>query len=128
MAPIEDLGDAIAEMETGTYRVRRPSAATVAKGRATPGAPTILAISGSLQPMSGRELQRLPEGMREKELLQFFTVVEMRSGDVLESGGYDWEVDRVFDFSQLGGYYRAVMTRAGPTPVVAAPSNPGPGL
>lgn len=126
--PIEDLADAIAEMQTGAYRVRRPSAPTVAKGRATPGAPTILEIAGSLQPMSGREMQRLPEGMRERELLQFFTPTEMRSGDVLEYGGYDWEVDRVFDFSQLGGYYRAVMTRAGVTPVVAAPSNPSPGL
>lgn len=116
MAPLEDLSDAIAEMETGSYRIRRPAGQTTTKGRVTQNPPTIHQAPGSLQPLTGRELQRLPEGMRDREVRAFFTAFQIKSKDVLEADGFDWEVDSVSDWSVLGNFYRALMTKGKATP------------
>lgn len=51
-------------------------------GRAPRGSPTTSTIRGTdLQPLTGRELQTLPEGERSSEWLKFFTTADVRTAD-----------------------------------------------
>ena len=62
---------------------RRYGAFTVGTdGRASRGALTSTTIRGTgLQPLTGRELQTLPEGERTSEWMKFFTTADVRTLD-----------------------------------------------
>jgi hypothetical protein len=115
-----DLTDAIAELSSGAYTLRRPAAAVVVGGRVQAATFSDSAITGSLQPAGGRELQRLPEGLRQREARVFFTPTELRAGssttqpDRLVIDGDEWEVSTVEAWAELGGYYQAIVTRDPP--------------
>lgn len=52
-----------------------------ADGRATPGATTITTIYASVQPTSGRDLERLPEGLRSRESRTAYTSSPVATAD-----------------------------------------------
>lgn len=108
-ALIEKMGKA--------HTVKRPAETTYVNGRAVTGVVTTLEVKAHFQPMTGRELQRLPEGERSKEMRVGWTAEPLRSSgeegqsDVVEIEGDDWEVSRVEDWSESGGFYRLYVTR-----------------
>ena len=114
-----DLSGVITSLATGTYTVTRCTAVAYTDGRL--GAPTTstFTITGCVQPLGGRELQRLPEGLREAELLQIFTPTELRTAapgllaDSVAINGGNWEVQSVERWQELGAYWRAVVSRKG---------------
>lgn len=173
---MDDLSDAIAMAETGTYVVSRtpppvfvnglavdpelaaqwvtgtvypPGAMasneggvfqTAAGGIAGPTAPTgtVAGVSdgtvlwdwiapalttfqatGSLQPVSGRELDRLAELYRAKEARVFFTETRLISldddggPDVVRVGSKDFQVANVQDWQILGNFFRATLIYVG---------------
>ena len=86
-------------------------------GRAVPGLATTFPAVAMVAPLSGRDLQRLPEGLRAMELRNFFSTVALRTGaapDVVSIGGEDWQAEHVEDWGGLGAYWRTVVRRVGP--------------
>jgi hypothetical protein len=62
---------------TGT----RYDAPTSVKGIFTPGASTVLNFTASVQPVTGDDLNSLPEGLRENGAYILYTDFELRTGN-----------------------------------------------
>lgn len=92
--------------------VKRRASSTTVKGKAVPGALSNLTVMAVCAPVQGRELERLPEGMRTEEVIQVITVDELRTSDATGTAdlvtwqGRDYEVQLVADYSQLGNFRR----------------------
>lgn len=59
----------------------RTTAGTNVKGRVTSGTDTPLNIMASIQPLTGKDLETLPEGLRESGTLRLYTDFELRTAD-----------------------------------------------
>jgi hypothetical protein len=111
------LADAIASLGAVTHTVSRAGTSSYdSDGKYVPGALTTLTIQAINQPLSGRELQRLPEGLRTKETRQFYTTTELRAASVADGTVADiievtdvgfFQVELVEDRNPFG-FYRVV--------------------
>lgn len=116
-----DAGSLIASFATGTYAVTRRAKATFVQGIATPGATTPIEIAASVQPASGRDLLRLPEGRRATETRVVYTTTQLLVGsqggtneaDLITIDGASWEVQLVESWPGAVGYFKAIAQRAG---------------
>lgn len=109
------MGVVIARLAQGRFTVTRPSGSYVA-GRWVEGAATILEITASIQPATPKELQRLPEGDRTRDVIAIWTTTELRVGegaqaDRVSYGGATYEVQAVERWD-LGAYWKALAARA----------------
>lgn len=116
----EDLSDAVALLASGSYVVRRRAARALVDGRARDLDPaTLSSIVASVQPASGREIDRLPEGLRDREVMALFTSASLEAakpslglpGDVVEIDGFDFEVASHERWTALGNFSRYVVVR-----------------
>lgn len=108
----------ITSFATGTYTVTRTAAGTFAAGVHTPGATSSINIDAGIFPLTGRELQALPEGQHGAEVRQLFTETQLHSRtpthapDKVSFDSETWTVIRV---EKWPSYYRALIARE-PTP------------
>jgi hypothetical protein len=103
---------AISSFATGTYTRTRYAAGTIADGVKTRGAGATATITASVQPLSGQDLQALPEGRRTDEVKAVFTTSELLTRDRLSIDGEVFEVDKVEPWPAFGlSYFRAVCSR-----------------
>jgi len=115
---MSNLSETVHAFASGTYLVTRTTQGEYVKGRAGPTTTTNFSTPLSVQPMSGQELLRLPEGMRTRETLVAFSPVPLYPvtdtvvPDVVTVKGKKYEVTTVDDWSSLGGYWRATLVRA----------------
>lgn len=73
----------------------------------------------SVQPMTAHERQLLPELIRDREVLKAYTRCELRTVDVANKVKADrityreqeWVVNAVQDWSELGGFWKAILVR-----------------
>lgn len=113
----EDLADAIELLASGVYSVTRRGVSVYdANGRlGTPTQGTFETL-GLLHPLKGLELQRLPENLRNREVMAFFTRDELHTVDHTEpdsiyaEGAY-WEVQTVERWQALGNFFRCLVAR-----------------
>lgn len=76
-------------------------------------------IVASLQPLSGREMDRLPELLRTREVQSLWTTTplvaaqEDTQGDIVTIKGVSWEVHNFADWQDLGRYTRVLLARSG---------------
>lgn len=116
---VADLSDAIALLGSGCYVVTRKGVTSMLDGRRVAPPTTTFTISGSVQPLTGRELQRLPEGLRARESMALFTVTELfqarpeagQEADRLAIDGGVFEVSKAERWQALGNYFRCVVSR-----------------
>jgi hypothetical protein len=115
---MSDFSDTIARFATGRYTVTRTPARTYGgDGLVDPASPKTLTIEASVQPLRGRELERLPEGLRSSEVMQVFTTTELKTQstshepDVIAIDGESWQVEIVERWKDLGNFYRAVVRK-----------------
>lgn len=110
-----DLSSVIASFNTGTYTVTRPAASTFTLGRLDTPSTTTVSIQASVQPLTGRELKKLPEGLRTEELRWVYTATELRSQptDSIAIDGAAWAVQQVESWGTLGAYFRALVMKTG---------------
>lgn len=112
------LGGVIAVFGESVTRKRR-AAGSLSDGVFTPGAETSTTITASVQPVSGREVLRLPEGLRTREVVVAFSMSELRAADEVAGTqpdrlvwrGSTYEVQSVEHWPVVGGHYRAVAVR-----------------
>lgn len=119
-----DSTDLIASFATNvTYQVTRRARAVRTRGRSNPGPTSTISVVGALQPATGRDLLRLPEGRRSIETRVFFTSTELFTGDQanpneadqLAAEGRTWEVQHVESWRQVPtdpSYYRCIVQAA----------------
>lgn len=69
-------------LATGTYTVTRFGSGAWVDGRWTHSAtPVTLTISGAVQPVDERQMQMLPEGVRQEVSLRIYTSSPLLTGD-----------------------------------------------
>ena len=108
-----DLSDAVLEFAS-TYTVTRRAAGAYVNGRHQPGTTSSFTIQAAVMPLSGRDLLRLPEGMRSSELLSVFTPTKLQLAgqpDTIAIGDGTYEVQEMEDWSELGGFYRFTVAK-----------------
>ncbi len=81
------------------YTISRPSDGTWSFGKYTQGTPTSHTIRASIQPVSGKELDQLPEGDRFKSHIEIYTENSIYVKDVITYKDEKFEVIRVSDYS-----------------------------
>jgi hypothetical protein len=114
---VDDVSDVIDALATGIYTVSRPGQTTYLNGRRQPPTTTSFDIRAAVQPATGRQLDRLPEGLRTHEAIAIWTRTELRTEnangepDVISVGGFDYQIDAVNRWQPSGGYFMALATR-----------------
>lgn len=96
---------------TATYTVQRAAAGDYVDGRYVPGDNDELTVEASVQPISGRELQRLEEGERERITHKAYSTAELMNGDVIEVDGDAFEVERVEKVRAIIPHFKAYLVR-----------------
>jgi hypothetical protein len=71
------LADVISDLGGATYQVIRTAAGARVNGRVVAGPATTFPIVAGIEPITGRELQDLPEGQRGDEVIQIFTATPL---------------------------------------------------
>lgn len=114
----------IADFATnGTYPVTRRPRGGYVNGVATTGITSTFSIQASVQPASGRDLERLPEGRRALSTTIIFTTTKLITGgqnspndaDLVLIEGAPWEIQHVEQWAQqseTGTYYRCIAQSA----------------
>jgi hypothetical protein len=76
------LGHVITRFKTAQYQCRRFSTGVYTDGRYTPAVPTLFTIAASVQPLSSKQLEMLPEGQRSNQNRMLWTTTELFTRDV----------------------------------------------
>ena len=91
----------------GEYLVTRRAAATLAKGRFTPGSTTTVLITATVVPYDGKELIVKPEGFNKGDVRKVFSATELLADagreDVVTISGEAFKVFRVSGPWELDG-------------------------
>ena len=105
----------------GGVTIRRGSAGTSYRGRHTKGSTSdTTGVVASVQPITGKELERLPEGIRSKRPAKLYSETELKMVDVGAGTPADqiiwdsetWEVSRLEPHT-WGTYYKAIIVKVG---------------
>lgn len=91
---------------TQTITIKRKSAGSYINSRWVEGTEQSFRITGSEQPVSGRELLALPEGERVKTVLKVYTgerlytarEAESKTADIIVINGADYKVVKVWPY------------------------------
>ena len=110
------IGDTVTRLGTGRYAVTRPGVTTYVNGRPAQGMAATFSIDAHVQPASGRELLRLPEGERSGEHILIFTTILLRTTDAATGRSADrityqnrtYEIEAVEDWNTIGGFYQSL--------------------
>ncbi len=122
MSAVLFMDDALADLATGTYSVKRQAAPTIVNGLAVVDpAPQTISIQGCLQPASKVDLQRLPEGRRTTDMRAFYSPSQLYVQSDANAADLVTVGDDVFEVSECeawgsgmeSSYWRAVLLRAG---------------
>ena len=111
---LADMADAVLLLGSGEYSVTRRAAPLMIDGRLLPSSSTTFVATGSLQPSSGRDVQRLAEGLRDRETMVLYTSLELQAatpsvgtpGDRIAVNGRDFEVQTHERWAELGNFHR----------------------
>lgn len=121
-----DLSSVIASLGSGTYTVTRGTAGSYGtsganEGVYVPGSTSTFSIRAAVQPVSGRDLLRLPEGLRTSELIAIWTATALQTAspqgapaDRIAYNGTNYEVQQVEYWAENGGYYKVIAKKDGP--------------
>jgi hypothetical protein len=102
---------------TGTYIVTRYTPGALVDGIPLADATSTFNIDASVQPLSGRALQDLPEGMRADDNRWVFTESEIRTvqttnhPDTIEINGESYRAIKSEYFNVLSDHYRVTVEK-----------------
>ncbi len=117
------LAGVLRHLNSATYTVTRFSpgsyGADAEDGRYRFGATHTFRVRASIQPLTGEELLRLPEGERTRERIVVFTArrlktatqAEAASADRVEYQGNQFEVESVESWNERFSYFRCIAAK-----------------
>lgn len=119
-----NLSKAIARLGKDDFIVKRRADGEFIEGRyqRPTDADTEFPETGSVQVLSPRELQILPEATRSKETRKLYAECELKTGSIETNGkepdhvvfnGTEYEVQSVADWSQQAGYFKYLLMKVG---------------
>lgn len=110
---VMDLSSVIASFSTGTYEVQRPLGESTydLNGRIVEPTFDELEVTACVQPTSGADLRRMPEGLQTEEVKTVWAPFKFLVRDQVVIDGEPWEVQRVERWAELGNYWRAFATK-----------------
>ena len=114
---IDDLSDVI-EDEAVSLTITRSSAPAMSNGRAGVVTTSSFTITACVQPAPTRELLLFPEGIRNRGMVKLFSAIELKDlplPDQFDYLGAVWDVVKVDDWMDVGGYYRCFAARVSET-------------
>lgn len=103
-----DVAEAIDVLGRALTRTTTAAGAYGTDGKFTPGAQTVTAIRGVIQPIKGRELRDLPEGIRDEADFVVWTRAELATDDTLTFSAGGYRVLKVWPRPD-GGFTRAAV-------------------
>lgn len=116
MSSLFDLTDVVANLGSGSYTVTRTVPGGYGSdGRWQPGTPSTLTINASVQPLNGRDLERLPEGERTTERLKVYSATRLftsgagQDPDVITVEGVDHQVETAETWGPNGNYWKMIV-------------------
>ena len=109
-----NLASVIANLGATIYTVTRLESNGYTDGRRNAPTASTLTILAMVQPLSGRELDRMPEGLQDKEVRAVWTTENLKvtvaggdhEPDVITIDGAPYQVQTVENWSALGNYRR----------------------
>ena len=104
-----DLSGVVNSLATYDASVRRFAKDTYdANGRALPRTFSTVTAKVSLQPVSGKDLKRMPEGVDSSNMVTVHSSTEllMRDRVIVSSGSY--EVEKVLAWSDIGSFCKVL--------------------
>jgi len=116
---VSNLADTVARFATGIYQVTRRPKGQYVQGRLVTVTPSTLLVSACVQPASGRQLQRLPDGMRLSETISIWSEVELfvktatSDPDLIEYRGNKYEVQISHPWDEHGNFFESVAVKVG---------------
>jgi hypothetical protein len=108
-----DLSAEVDAFATHTLTVSRASAGSYVAGRFMPSASNVTTLLASVQPATGKELQLLPEGARERASVAIYTAGDLRNGDGVMHEGESYRVLALDPWRAAGAYVKAIAVREG---------------
>ena len=114
---VDDLSDVVDQLATGIYSVTRSGPTTFTKGRRDAPTTSTLEVRAVVYPVSGRTLDRLPEGLRTHEAISIVTKTELKTAetggepDKISVNGGLYQVQAVDRWQPSGNFYRVLATR-----------------
>ncbi len=120
MTALVDVSGALSGL-TVAITVTRAGPGSYTSGRWSEVSGSSVPITASVQMLSAKEMLRLPEGQRETAARKLYTTTLLKAADVAAGTragrvtyeGETWEVLAADDWDDLGGYYKAIVTKAG---------------
>jgi hypothetical protein len=115
-----DLSGTVLAFATGTYDVARADPGTYDVNGLVVDDPTVdtVAVPAMIVPLvGGKQLERLPEGLRSRDAIEVFTAVALQASapeqrpDVITFNGRAYQVDVVDDWTAAGNFYHSLATR-----------------
>lgn len=116
-----DLSDVIVDLADQTITITRFGAGAFVNGIAQAPSSSTFTCAASVQPANGRDLLRLEEGFRTRDVRALFVTTELRAADVAAGTAADqveladgtvFEVQHVEPWA-MGAFWRAVVLRIG---------------
>jgi hypothetical protein len=101
------------KLDIEAIAITRTAAGSYVAGHYVAGSPQQFDARGNIQPLTGIELQQLPEGDRQKEVKKIYTAFALQNGDVVtRAGGIRYEVQTVEDWTAFHQpHYKARLVR-----------------
>lgn len=114
-----NLSSVITNLGATNYTVTRLASNGYTDGRRNAPTSSTLTILAMVQPVTGRELDRMPEGLQDKEVRAVWTVADLKvtvaggehEPDVITIDGFAYQVQSVDDWSTLGSYRRYIAAK-----------------
>jgi hypothetical protein len=119
-----NLAGVISSLGSGTYSVTRAAPGnfgTVEDGRYSAAPTTTLQVKASIQPVSEKDLQRLPEGERSINRIVVFTATALQTSqapdgppaDIITWNGKQYQIEDSDTWAEMAGYNRYVARKVG---------------
>lgn len=110
MSSLFDLSGVVLQLSSHTVTVRRFATDTYdANGYANTRASSTFSAKASVQPLSGRELERLPDGINATEFISVWSNKKLQLRDrITVPGRGDFEVQHLDQWVDSGNYTKVI--------------------
>lgn len=114
-----NLSSVIANLGATNYNIMRLTSNGYTDGRRNAPAESNFTILAMVQPLTGRELDRVPEGLQDKEVRAVWTTADLivstagdtHEPDVITIDGAPYQIQTVENWSDLGAYRRYIAAK-----------------